>query len=150
MNLIFYIYKKTAKIALNYSMQESSVKVYNDMNWLPLHLRRQLHVSTYMYKIINENSPFQFRNKFTYISGGSRNGNRCNLYTSKSKSHKQFLYLGSKCWNLLPQPLREAKCAKDFSTNYKNLLLKSIKTDASYNVNNSFDNLYKPKENLST
>ena len=72
------------------------------------------------------------------------------IYTSKSKSHKQFLYLGSKCWNLLPQPLREAKCAKNFSTNYKNLLLKSIKTDASYNVNNSFDNLYKPKENLST
>ena len=102
------LYKKTAKIALNYNMWESSTKVYNDMNWLPLHLRRQLHLSTYMYKIIYENSPLQFRNKFAYISGGSRDGNRCNLYTCKSRSHKQFSYLGSKCWNLLPKTLQKA------------------------------------------
>ena len=47
------LFKKTAKIALNYDMQESSVKVYHDMNWLPLDLRRRLYLSTYMYKIIN-------------------------------------------------------------------------------------------------
>ena len=40
------LYKKTAKIALSYDMQESSVKVYHDMNWLPLDLCRQLHLST--------------------------------------------------------------------------------------------------------
>ena len=68
------LYKKTAKIALNYDMQESSVKVYHDMNWLPLDLRRQLHLSTYMYKIINGISPSQFLDKFSYISGGSRDG----------------------------------------------------------------------------
>ena len=62
-------------------MQESSVKVYYDMNWLPLDLRRQLQLSTYMYKIINGISPFQFVGKFSYISGGSRDGQSCNLYT---------------------------------------------------------------------
>ena len=41
-------------------MQESSVNVYHDMNWLPLDLRRQLHLSTYMYKIINGISHSQF------------------------------------------------------------------------------------------
>ena len=46
------LYKKTAKIALNYDMQESSVKVYHDMNWLPLDLHRQLHLSTYMSKLL--------------------------------------------------------------------------------------------------
>ena len=91
------LYKKIAKIALDYDRLESSMKVYKDMKWLPLHLRRQLHMSTYMFKIINGNSPPQLRDKFVYITGGSRDGNKCNLYTNKSKTHKQFYYLGAKC-----------------------------------------------------
>ena len=42
------LYKKTAKIALDYDIRGSLIKVYCDMKWLPLHLRRQLHLSTYM------------------------------------------------------------------------------------------------------
>ena len=38
------------------------------MKWLPLHLCRQLHLSTYMYKIINEKSRSQFRDTFSYLS----------------------------------------------------------------------------------
>ena len=114
------------------------------MNWLPLDLRRQLHLSTYMYKIINGISPSQFLDKFSYISGGSRDGESCNLYTHKSKSHKRFLYLGAKCWNLLPHPLRQAESAKTFSNLYKSKLLDSIKKDSNYIVDNSFDNFYKP------
>ena len=49
---------------------------------------------TYMFKIIYINSPPQLRDKFVYITGGSRDGNMCNLYTNKSKTHKQFYYLG--------------------------------------------------------
>ena len=56
------------------------------MAWLPLHLRRQLHLSSYMYRIINETCPQHFTDKFTYISGGSRDGDNCNLYT-KNPSH---------------------------------------------------------------
>ena len=138
------LYKKTAKIALNSDMQESSVKVYHDMNWLPLDLRRQLHLSTYMYKIINGISPSQVLDKFSYVSGGSRDGESCNLYTHQSKSHKRFLYLGAKCWNLLPHPLHQAESAKTFSNLYKSKLLDSIKKDSNYIVDNSFDNFYKP------
>ena len=74
LNELDIIYKKIAKIALDYDMLERSKKVYEDMKWLPLHLRRQLHMSTYMYKIVNGNSPPQMRDKFIYISGGSRDG----------------------------------------------------------------------------
>ena len=138
------LYKKVAKVALNYDMLESSKKVYEDMNWLPLHLRRQLHMTTYVYKILNGNSPPQFIDKFAYISGGSREGENCNLYTNKCKSHKQFFYLGAKCWNLLPQPLRQAESPKAFSNILKNSLLNSIKSDKTYTVNNTFDLIYKP------
>ena len=146
LNELDVLYKKVAKIALDYDILESSKKVYQDMNWLPLHLRRQLHMSTYMYKIINGKTPPQLGSKFVYISGGSRDAENCNLYTNKSRSHKQFLYLGAKCWNLLPQPLRQAKSAKEFSNAFKVKLLNSIKSDEQYVVNNQFDILYKLSE----
>ena len=136
------LYKKIAKIALDYDKLESSMKVYRDMKWLPLHLRRQLHMSTYMFKIINGNSPPQLRDKFSYITGGSRDGNKCNLYTNKSKSHKQFYYLGAKCWNMLPQPLRNAESAKNFSNALKLRLSQCIETDEKYIVDNTYDYIY--------
>ena len=116
------------------------------MKWLPLHLRRQLHMSTYMFKIINGMSPPQLRDKFVYITGGSRDGNKCNLYTNKSKTHKQFYYLGAKCWNMLPQPLRHAETAKMFSNTLKFQLLHCIETDERYKVDNSYNYIYKINE----
>ena len=77
-------------------MQESSVKVYHDMNWLPLDLRRQLHLSTYMYKIINGISPSQFLDKFSYISGGSRDGESCNLFFFYLKRFKLYMKKNTK------------------------------------------------------
>ena len=73
------LYKRIAKIALDYDKMERLKNVYLDMKWLPLHLRRQLHMSTYTYKIINGMSPPQMGDKFVYISGGSRNAEGCNL-----------------------------------------------------------------------
>ena len=136
------LYKKIAKIALDYDILERSKKVYEDMKWLPLHLRRQVHMSTYMYKIINGNSPPQMRDKFLYISGGSRDGENCNLYTNKSKSHKHFFYLGAKCWNILPQQLRQAESSKQFSNALKDKLFHSIKIDKKYLVDNTYDLIY--------
>ena len=45
--------------------------VYKNMNWLPLHLRRKVHLSSYMLKILSGQSPSNFINKFKFISGGS-------------------------------------------------------------------------------
>jgi hypothetical protein len=136
------LYKKVAKIALGISTRESSITVYRDMEWLPLHLRRQLHLSAYMFRIINNKSPTNFMNKFKFISGGTRDGNSCNLYTQKSKTHKEFYYLGAKCWNILPQDLRILPDVKMFSSAYKSQLLYSITADPQYVVNNSFDYFY--------
>ena len=136
------LYKKVAKIALDVDIRESSTEVYKNMAWLPLHLRRQLHLSTYMYRIINENCPNHFTEKFSYISGGSRDGVSCNLYTKKSKSHKEFFYLGAKAWNILPQTLRASQTVKTFSSAYKETLMESVKNDEHYQINNCFDQFY--------
>ena len=76
---------------------------------------------------------------FSYISWGSSDGESCNLYTVKSSSHKKFSYLGVKCWNLLPQSLREADNIKNFTNTYKKMLLASINVDPNYIVNNTFE-----------
>ena len=138
------LYKKVAKIALGVEKTESSINVYRDMKWLPLHLRRQVHLSTYMFKIIKNQSPSNFINKFKYISGGSRNGSNCNLYTPKSPSLKNFYYLGAKAWNILPSHLRNMEDPKVFGNKYKSILLESIISNPSYAVDNSFDYLYRP------
>ena len=139
------LYRKVAKIALDVSKQESTLLVYKDMKWIPLHLRRQLHLSTYMFRIVNGCCPSNFVNKFQYISGGSRDGDNCNLYTQKSKSHKEFFYLGAKCWNILPKYLRTSDNVKLFSRQYKQQLLNSILTDSNYQLENAFDYFYKIK-----
>ena len=144
LNELDLLYKKVAKIALDVDKRENTITVYKDMKWLPLHLRRQLHLTTYMYKIINGMSPNNFINKFSYISGGSREGENCNLYTKKSRTHKEFYYLGAKCWNILPNSLRCIDNVKQFSDNYKKQLYKSVLTDTDYRSNNTFDNFYIP------
>ena len=137
------LYKKVAKIALGVEKTESSLNVYKDMKWLPLHLRRQLHLSSYMFKIIKNRSPSNFMNKFTFISGGSRDGDNCNLYTPKSKSLKHFYYLGAKAWNNLPKSLRNLDDASHFNGSYKAQLLQAICKDDNYSINNSYDFFYK-------
>ena len=136
------MYKKVAKIALGVDKTESSLSVYKDMKWLPLHLRRQLHLSSYMFKIIKGESPSNFMNKFNFISGGSRDGENCNLYTPRSKSLKNFYYLGAKSWNVLPSTLRNLNDVKVFNTAYKARLLESVINDTSYTVNNAYDHFY--------
>ena len=105
------------------------------MKWLTLHLRRQVHLSSYMFKILNGKRPSNCINKFKFISGGSRDGANCNLYTPKSKNLKFFYYLGAKAWNCLPSDLRNLTDPKVFRKNLKNCLLDSVVSDPNYIVN---------------
>ena len=78
-----------------------------------------------------------------YISGGSRDGSNCNLYTPKSQNLKNFYYLGAKAWNNVPSDLRNKCDAKALSIIYKAQLLHSIIGDPTYVVNNAYDFLYR-------
>ena len=119
LNELDILYKKVAKIALGVDKTESSINVYRDMKWLPLYLRRQVHILLYMSKVIKGECPNNFINKFKYISGGSRDGSNCNLYTPKSPNLKNFYYLGAEAWNNLPSDLRNKCDAKALSNIYK-------------------------------
>ena len=60
----------------------------------------------------------------------------------KSKTLKDFYYLGAKCWNLVPSNLREIDDVKAFSKTYKSRLLEAILQDDHYVSNNSHDYFY--------
>ena len=63
---------------------------------------------------------------------------------NKSVSHKNFYYLGAKCWNNIPYGLRNLTDVKSFSNTYKSQMLSSITTDSNFMSNNSFDYFYTP------
>ena len=125
---------------------ESSLSVYKDMKWLPLHLRRQLHLAGYMFRIVKGHCPTTFLNSLEYVSGGSRGGSNCDLYLGRSKSLKDLRYIGAKCWNSISLDLRELEDVKMFSKIYKTRLLSSIQEDTNYRCNNQFNKFYKPLE----
>ena len=136
------LYKKVAKIALGVEKTESSINVFKDMRWLPLHLRRQVHLSSYMFEIIKGVSPSNFINEFKYISGVSRDGANCNVYTPKSSNLKNFYYLGAKAWNNLQSYLRNKSDAKVFSNILYKSQLDKITKDHTYVINYAYDYLY--------
>jgi len=137
------LYKKVGKIALDLPQRESSIKVYKEMGWLPLHLRRQLHLSTYMCRVMIGISPPDLRNKFTYITGSNRSANNSNLFINRSKCNKEFYYLGAKAWNAIPIDIREnTSDPKEFSDKLKKKFIDSIISDQDYEVNNTFDFMY--------
>ena len=80
----------------------------------------------YMFRIVKGQCPPVFMNKLEYVSGGSRSGNNCDLYVSKSKSLKDLKYIGAKCWNSISAELREMEDVKVFSKAYKICFLSSI------------------------
>ena len=145
LNSLDVLYKKVAKIALDMDKRESSLEVYKTMKWLPLHLRRQLHLTTYMYKVINNLAPEQFGHNFSYISSGTRDAEKCNLYTPKSKSHKSFSYLGAKCWNNTPESIRTAQSVESLTSNLKAAFMNEVANNTNYKVNNSFDYFHNPE-----
>ena len=110
--------------------------------------RRQVHVSSYMFKVIKGESSNNFINKCKYISGGSRDGSNCNMFTPKSPNLKNFYYLGAKTSNNSRSDLRNKCDAKALSNIYTAQLLHSIIGDPTYVVNNANDFLYRPKYNV--
>ncbi len=66
------------------------------------------------------------------------------IYINKSTSHKNFYYLGAKCWNNLPNDLRNLPDVCCLSKAYKNRMLISIANDPNYISDNAYDNFYSP------
>ena len=139
------IYKRVAKIALDYDIQESSIKVYRDMKWLPLQLRRQLHIMVnyiillYMYKIIHQQCPEKFKLANLLCLMWIKECQKMQfIHLSKSKSQKQFSYLGAKFWNSTSQHLRELSSFEKFDKEYKSILRTFVDVNDQFRPKNCF------------
>ena len=112
------------------------------MKWLPLHLRRQLHLAKYVHDIINEKCPKQFIGMFQESPGSTRGATSRNLYIEASKSHKTFTYLGALCWNKIPCEIRNIEDQGRFKKFYKMALMGKLYSDTEYKTNNGYDFFY--------
>ena len=131
-----------AKIGLNVDIRES-YSVYKKMAWLPLHLRRQQHISSHIYRMINEILLQHFTENFTLnISNRSRDGDNCTLYTQKIQVTQGILILRIK--NILPLSLTASQSVISFSSAYKNGLIEKLKNDEHDQTKkyDSFDEFY--------
>ena len=119
-------HRKIAKIALDVKVTNNKKDTYVKMNWLPLQLRRQTHVATIMYKVINGIAPPSIYDLFNYCSG-SRSSEQCNLAIDSRTTTREFKYLGARCWNDVPTSIRESSSVNSFRKSYKSLLLETYK-----------------------
>ena len=136
------VHRKIAKIALDVKVTNNKKDTYVKMNWLPLQLRRQTHLATIMFKVINGIAPPSVYGLFNYCSG-SRSSEQCNLAIDSRATTREFKHLGAKCWNDVPTSIRESLNVNSFRKRYKSLLLETFKNKASYDYNNVFDSLLK-------
>ena len=134
------LHRKIAKIALNVKSTHTKKDTYVEMNWLPLQLRRQTNLATVMFKVINGIAPPNISNLFNYCSG-SRSSEQCNLIIDNTTGHKEFKYIGAKCWNDVPTKLRECGSFKSFRKGYKTIMFETYKNKVDYNYNNIYDSL---------
>ena len=134
------LHRKIAKIALDVKATHNKKDTYVKMNWLPLQLRRQTNLATVMYKVINGIAPPKLCEMVNYCSG-LRSSEQCNLIVDNTASHKEFKYIGAKCWNDVPVKLRVYESFKHFRKGYKNILFETYKNKVDYDHNNLYDSL---------
>ena len=72
---------------------------------------------------------------------GLRSSEQCNLIVDNTASHKEFKYIGAKCWNDVPVKLRVYESFKHFRKGYKNILFETYKNKVDYDHNNLYDSL---------
>ena len=92
--------------------------------------------------------PQKFNDTFSYISGGSRDAEKCNLYTPTSRSHKSFEFLGAKCWNSMPQSLRTSGNVDTLVSQLKQYFMNEVCNNSQYRINNKFDFFYETEVNI--
>ena len=68
-------------MALGVEGTESGMGVYRGMGWLPLRLRRQVHLFSCVFEIMRGQSPSSFIGGFEFVSGGGGGGADCDLCT---------------------------------------------------------------------
>ena len=102
------------------------------LNWLPIRLRRDMHILTFLFKILNyQNFPAYLRSRFKVLPTPSRSRRSCvipSLEIPKSKTkflQKSFSVYAPSLWNQLPHPIQKSPSLMSFKSQLKKHLFAS-------------------------
>ena len=124
--------KSYFKIWLFYFLYNHVFQFRAQLNWLPIRLRRDMHILTFLFKILNyQNFPAYLRSRFNVLPIPSRSKRSCvipSLDIPKSKTkylQKSFSVYASSLWNQLPNPIQKSPSLMSFKSQLKKHLFAS-------------------------
>lgn len=97
----------------------------NDARMVKMEYRRQLHLATLLFGVIQNKAPIYLYNKLSWVRANNNYATRASSYRLSVPAHRtaafrgSFRYAATKCWNNLPPPLRILKNVHTFRSKYK-------------------------------
>ena len=103
------------------------------LNWLPIRLRRDMHILTLLFKILNyQNFPEYLRSRFNILPRPLRSRRSCvvpalEIPMSNTKFlQKSFTVYAASLWNHLPIPIQRSPSLMSFKSQLKKHLLGTV------------------------
>ena len=105
------------------------------LNWLPIRFRRDMHILSFLFKILNyQNFPSYLRSRFKILPTPARSRRSCvipMLDFPKSNTkflQKSFSVYAPLLWNNLPKSIQESQSIISFKSSLKEYFIKELNT----------------------
>ena len=112
------LHNTCVRFVFNLKYYDHITPYLHKLGWLPLHLKRELHILCRTYSILRTETPDYLFAKYTYLSAHGRNTRGENLLLIP-KHHtvmyeKSFLTSSTKLWNNIPARVRDTHSRAKF------------------------------------
>ena len=123
-----------ARAMLGRPKYSSAMKALQELEWLPLHRRRQIHQCVFVHKALKGHSSYHATNAIADIipnhSHSTRQKQANTLYSWQHRttlSEKSVLYASTHAWSSCPKAVRAIKDTKNFKNQLQNFLIDNFK-----------------------
>ena len=121
---VLKLQKRAARVILSVNSRSSSVKLFNQLGWIPFYKEVNISKCLYIFKKLNGILPSYMNDIFVINSQRhSRDTRYCNFnvvcpkYNRETEGGKTFRVTSCKLWNMLPLSIRKEKSIKALKRN---------------------------------
>ena len=121
---VLKLQKRAARVILSVNSRSSSVKLFNQLGWIPFYEEVNISKCLYIFKQLNGILPSYMNDIFVINSQRhSRDTRYCNFnvvcpkYNRETEGGKTFRVTSCKLWNILPVSIRKEKSIKALKRN---------------------------------
>ena len=128
-----------AKALLGKGKFSSATNALKELNWIPLHQRRQVHHGVFVHKALHSKSSHHATTTINSLlprhsySTRQKQNNRLNTqYHTTSRSEKSVIYRSTHAWNAIPNDIRGIEDTKKFKETLQNFYIDKYKNDTDH------------------